>query len=829
MRVKHMTGENKKSNLMGAIPYCAGVIISFLIAFYIRTIPKAGVFLSNGFVRFGGNDPWYHLRNVEAILHNYPHMLWFDAYTTYPFGVRQVFAPLFDMLLASIIWIFGLGNPSQDLINTVCAYYPAVLGALVVIPTYFAAKWVFDRRVGLFAAFLIAISSGQFLSRSMIGFNDHHVTETLFSTVIAMFLIMALKIAREHPITFENLRNKNFDALKPALPCFILTGISLGLYSLAWYGAVFFCFIIGVYITVQHIIDHMHKRSTDYLAVGGVIIFGIALLMIFMVPNLSSRALLLKGLLAGIIAFPLFTLISIELNKKDIKKYYYPLSIAAFSIIIIVLAKAFSPSAYSLIASLATYFIRTGGGATIAEAAPILYQNGVFTLKPLWYNFGPGIYLAFIALLMLMYEVITKKNTQEKTFLIVWTIMIIWATLQQNRFAYYLSVNIAILASYFSIRILEFVGWNTLVANISSKIRDKAGLPEIVKFVKIQHVVSVLLIFLILVNPTYNLAIQQSRGVGGPDEYWREALDWMRYNTPDPGLDYYDNYQIPPAGEKFQYPDTAYGVMSWWDYGHWIEVIGRRIPNANPFQQGIGGRSQSIDEENRPGASTFFTAQSEEAATVVLKAIHPDPDKAGARYIVSDVAMATGKFYAMAAWTLDTADYYISVQTNQGTQNVPGMRYFDSMEARLHIFDTNGLKQYRLVHESPAVNSAETGYKSIYNQFFGGNIPVKNTGNVKIFEYVKGATIKGTAPVNENVTINATIRTGLGRTFEYAQTTSGGNYEFTVPYSTEGPVPGQTQFDTRPIAPYTVSYGNTEKKVRVSEMDVLDGNAVVVN
>lgn len=824
-----MISENKKSKIVNALPYCVGVIISFLIAFYIRTIPKAGVFLSNGFVRFGGNDPWYHLRNVEVILHNFPHFPWFDAYTSYPHGYSQFFAPLFDMLLATIIWVIGLGNPSQDLINNVCAYYPAFLGAVVIIPTYFAAKWVFDRRVGLLAAFLVAISPGQMLSRSMIGFNDHHIAETLFSTITAMFIIITLKVAREHPNTFDNLRNKNFDALKPVLPYLILTGVALGAYSLAWAGALFFSFIIGLYLTVQHIIDHMHKRPTDYLAVSGAMIFLIALLMVLMVPNLSSRALLIKGLFAGIIAFPLLTLISIELNKRKLDKYYYPLTIAALSIAAIILAKAFSPSAYAIIASLSSYFMRTGGGTTIAEASPLLYQGGVFTLKPLWYNFGPAVYVAFAALLMLTYEVITKKNTQEKTFLLVWTVMIIWATLQQNRFAYYLSVNIAILAGYLGIRLLEFGDWNTFIPNFKSKIRSTADLPEIVKVVNIKHILSALLVFLLLINPTYTLAMQQSQGVGGPGGQWLEAVGWMRYNTPDPGLDYYGNYQVPPAGERFQYPDTAYGVMSWWDYGHWIEVIGRRIPNANPFQSGIGGRSHSLDEENRPGASTFFTAPSEEEATAVLEAIHPDPNKAAARYIVSDVEMATGKFYAMTAWTLDTANYYIPVQTDQGTQNVPGPRYFNSMEAKLHIFDGNGLKQYRLVHESPAGYSAETGYKNIYNQLFGGSIPETNTGYVKIFEYVKGATIKGTAPQNDTVTISATIRTGLGRTFEYSQTTSGGNYEFTVPYSTEGPVPGQTQFDTRPVAPYTVSYGNTTTEVRVGEMDVLDGNTIVVN
>ena len=267
-----MTGENKKTKFINSLPFGAGVIISFLIALYIRTLPKAGVFLSNGFVRFSGNDPWYHLRNVESILHNFPDMLWFDAYTQYPWGTHQIFAPLFDMLLAVIIWIIGFGNPSQDLVNTVCAYYPAFLGAFVVVPTYFAAKWLFDRRVGLLASFLIAVAPGQFLSRSMIGFNDHHIVETLFTTIVAMFLIMTLKILREHPITFKTIRDRNFETLKHSLPYMVLTGLALGVYSLAWYGAVFFCFIIGVYITVQHVIDHMHKRSTAYLTIIGLII-----------------------------------------------------------------------------------------------------------------------------------------------------------------------------------------------------------------------------------------------------------------------------------------------------------------------------------------------------------------------------------------------------------------------------------------------------------------------------------------------------------------------------------------------------------------------------
>jgi dolichyl-diphosphooligosaccharide--protein glycosyltransferase len=256
------------------------------------------------------------------------------------------------------------------------------------------------------------------------------------------------------------------------------------------------------------------------------------------------------------------------------------------------------------------------------------------------------------------------------------------------------------------------------------------------------------------------------------------------------------------------------------------------MPNANPFQAGIGGRGGSINETNMPGAAPFFTAQSEEEATSVLEVIDPDPEKAGARYIISDVEMATGKFYAMTAWTLDTEGYYQPYWTGSSYQYLPSTRYFDSMESRLHILDGNGLKQYRLVHETLAYQTqGEALYKQVYNLLYGSSIPEADTGYVKIFEYVKGAKITGTASPDETVNINTTILTGQGRTFDYSQSTtsdSEGRYEFTVPYSTEGPVSGETQFDTAPAGPYVVSYGDTTKEVRVSEEAVLNGDEVQV-
>lgn|GEM_PF-4856893 len=56
-----------------------------------------------------------------------------------------------------------------------------------------------------------------------------------------------------------------------------------------------------------------------------------------------------------------------------------------------------------------------------------------------------------------------------------------------------------------------------------------------------------------------------------------------------------------------------------------------------------------------------------------------------------------------------------------------------------------------------------------------------------------------------------------------------GTYIFEVPYSTTGPIPDETNFDTRPTGPYSITAGNKTKTVDVAEQDVLNGGTITVN
>jgi dolichyl-diphosphooligosaccharide--protein glycosyltransferase len=821
-------------------PYTLAVIIIAFISLGIKTLPADTVFLSNGFVKFVSDDSWYHMRLLEFLLQNYPHGLYFEPWTHYPYGTYNHYGPLFEQLMAIPVLILGRGNPSSELVNIIGAYFPAVLGALTVIPVYYIGKYLGSRKSGLIAAILIALAPGQFLARSMIGFTDNHVAEALFSTLFIMFFMLALISAKRNELRFEHIFNKDFDVLKKPLMYAIMAGIMYSAYQLSWIGASLFAFITVTYSVFQYFLNNLRKESSDYLGIVGIITFLVS--AVLLLPSVHPEIGLdmyayswftVVVAMGTLISFVVLSFIERAFIKKRLNSYYYPLAILGLSILGLITINIISPSFYSTIinAPKAIFGVNTGGAATIAEASSIFYMGGVFSWSGVFGNFtAQGFIVSILGILLLMVS-ISRKSKPEEVLVIVWSVLIFFAIYSQNRFAYYYSVNVSVLCGYVGGLLLEKVKWNELNEKFQNNVKSSADLPNALKFIKVQQVLAVLAIIVFLIYPAYGAAIQQATGSNDPPDAWIEACTWLRSNTPDPGMDYNGIYDAPKNGETFQYPDTAYGVMSWWDYGDYIEIFGHRIPDANPFQEGIGGRRGSINETNEPGAATFFTAQSEKEATSVLKAIDPRPGKMGARYIMSDARMATDIFAAMPAWTLDNDGYYQAYLTGNGYQEIPSTRYFNSMEARLHIFDGNGLKQYRMVYETEAYQTAETVYKQVYDYVFGGNISAVDTGYVKIFEYVKGANITGTASPNETVNINTTIRTNQGRTFAYSQSTtadSQGRYEFTVPYSTEGPISGQTQFETAPTGPYVLSYDNTTKDVRVSEKAVLNGEEIKV-
>ena len=795
----------------------------FLLSLYIRGILPYESIFSGSSVMFGGNDPWHNYRLIENTLAHFPFRPFYEPYTYFPHGMNVIFAPLYDFSISIVIWIIGIFITLDEyIIKTVFVWFPPVLGALTVIPVYLIGKELWNRNAGLIGALVIAILPGQFLSRSMLGFSDHHAMETLLFTTTMLCFFVAIKKVKEHnlTITLNSLKElplwRNLKDIKNKKYIFyvFLSGIFLASYFLSWNGASLIIFVLLVFSVIQYIVDHLRGQNTDYLTFVFCTAFGITLLLVLpflFTPYKWLAQFQVITLLLGLLVFIVLGLLSKVLIKRQIDTKAYPLAIGIIVLFSFIASSVFIPSIYQqLIGTFAT-FMPNAMALTIQEVHPMSTDHILN-----W--FSTTFFVAFVGFWFVMRNIRNEKRPEEILFL-VWSLVMLFACFGQNRFAYYYAVNVALLCGIGSWKLIELVSYEKIVKRIKGKTKkSKKQKKTIERTLNKSHaVIACALIFLVVVLPPMTTSLKVAKYTGGVPYDWIESLEWMRYNTPDPGVDYYGIYETPPDGEDYDYPESAYGVMSWWDYGHWITTIAHRIPNANPFQAGIGGPIGS----GIPGACNFFIVRNEAEANKVADAL-------GVRYVIGDIQMAMGKFGAMTVWAGDIGGYYIQINTEEGSRIVPNAKYYTTMEARLHVLDGRGvslsedfyiepLRHYRLIHESPSNTIIVDGHEIKY---------------VKVFEYVKGARIVGEVPIGSLIEIATNVTTKQGREFVYSiGMVSNGSYEFVVPYSTEGPVEGGTNFDVF-ASPYMMRVGHIEnetvvwdieKQISVSEESVMEG------
>ncbi len=782
-----------------------GLLLSiFALSIYLRAVMPYDSIFNSGIVKFASDDSVFQMRLVENTIANFPNRLTYDAFTFYPFGSTLHWGPLFTLIIATAAMIIGLGNPSPELVNMVGAFTPAIMGALITIPVYFIAKNLFNNRIiGLISALFAAILGGQYFNRSVLGFTDTHVAEILFTTLALACYIIALKYAR-YDVT-------------ASLKYSVLAGLMFASYLLCWTGAPFFIMVVLIFITIQSIIDVYQKKPIKYLINTTSPMFLIPLIFVLPFVNFDygfSRdkysMFHVTVLLLGIVLPFLLNKLSVTLGDKN--KNYFSLSLIGIFVMFLLLIKSIVPQLYdSLInAPKLIFAFPTGGPSTVAEATSILQKPGMFaeSFPILGFLNSDKLAMVFIvAVLGYMVYKFVKTKFPEMLLFIIWSIIMLLATLGQNRWAYYFAVNFAVIGGC-------FVG--LLITMVINKIPSQN---TVVK--KSILVITAIAILTAFTYPTFISTYEISKYGGGDPSgggynEWYESLTWMRNNTPDTGVDYLGTYG---SESTYKYPSTAYGVMSWWDYGHIITYYGHRIPIANPFQAGIGGGPDKL-----PGASMFLTSKSERDANKII-------DELNAKYVISNGYMAYSIMQVFGIWADDT-NYFTEVRTNKGDMTIPNDIYFKNMEAKLHIYDGNGLQHYRLIHESAVNPNTEGGhleqqYKYISNTLYGTNIPIENSGLVKIFEYVPGAEISGIITPNTEIVISNNVITNIGRNITYSQKTISnehGEFSFIVPYSTSGT--GPTNFDTKTSGKYILSYGDITKEVEVKENEVLSGSVI---
>ncbi len=662
---KHKKHTNHPATLLPVIPTkpvsrrvtVILLVLIMAVALWFRVyLPYHQVMTPLG-VKFSGNDAYYQMRLVDVMVHNFPHQSTYDSYFLYPNGGLVSNMHFFDWFLAAVTWAVGLGHPSPHMIDVIGAYYPVVLAVLTLIPIYFIGKVLWNRWAGLFATLLLAILPGEFMGRSILGFTDTHVAEVFLSSMVLLFIILAVK-ASVKVNDWQVWRHKR------VLLYAGLAGFWLVLFMLTWAGSLLFLFLFCLFIVMQMILNHWRQQPS-----AGLITVAVPIFTLYAIVGLLA-SLGAVYWLAGILG--LAAVVACYILSKAMRHWkaqWYPIVLVSGVVLFVALLATFYKPAFAALVGQFAQFIPQGGHLTISEAQPLFTPNGRFTWILAWNNFTVGFFLAIPTLIALAYFAV-KRNEPTKVLFVLWSLIIFIIMVGQRRFAYYFALNVSLLIGYLAWTFLSWIGVDKLEAQKHKEAVSRR--PVLVTF-------GLMVIFVGAYVWNVPLAIETARGViYAPSDAWLQSMEWLKNETPDPFNDpshyYVKETSVSPA---------SYGVMAWWDYGYWITRIGHRIPNSNP--------SQDLVSVNN--TANFFISQDEVSADKIADAVK-------SKYIVLDTDTAYispngggGKFWAMPVWVGKSPNDYFEMYYAQQQQGnyapviVYYPAYFQAMSTRLYNFD----------------------------------------------------------------------------------------------------------------------------------------------
>jgi dolichyl-diphosphooligosaccharide--protein glycosyltransferase len=832
------------------------LIVLYLIALmvftlWIRLLPLLNLGNSDIFGIVGTTDSLYILRQIEQTSANFPLYGWYDPMTYYPYGQVIGLGPVFVWICSGLCVITGALTRSE--IVRTALLVPPVMAVLMIPVVFLLIRKIADLKTGLVGAGLITVIGGNYFFISLAGHFDHHMADVLFSTIFCLSYLYTVSYATDHP---DALKKRGTAGMLVGLS--LVSGITYSVGLLTTPAMIFFGLLIVVYTAVLFFYNFYHNRECEHLLVISFIIFacatGTLLLNGIRAPGTNLYEYSLGQPLAYLLALiGIVALYALVLAFRRNRKGVYPALVFCIGILGLLAVVLLIPElSTSLLSGYRIFF-------GFNPNAGLVQETRNYTLAYGWQSLGFGLVLAAGGYGITFWQSL-KKYRPLLVFILVWTLLMALATWRQARHEYYLTVTIVILSS---ICMVWFFGrgWNALLARMKGGVHtappppsSKNGSEVLHQSIPYVHIILGILVvgismYFVLssIDAEYRFASDQPEGV---NTAWREALEWLRTGTPDPGVDYYRIYDRA----TFTYPDQSYGILTWWDNGNLITFFARRIPNANPFQSGVGESAQ------------FFMADSEEAADIIA-------DNGGIRYIVTDIrttALYLGsiaKAYNASAGLIPYKEPFLIPAPGNVDQYKTVTFYkkpfFRTMLVRLHTFDgsmlqpakvvdieynhptasTRGLKVITSMRSVDAANRS-TAMAPGTGQAGGGTradtvsisylLPVETvpalhhyrlvyesagtlSGNstdkyIKIFEYVPGARIPGEGVIGISLITNA------GRQFEYRQASEQG--EFIVPYSTLG-----NPYNVSAIGKYRII--GTDKEFDVSEDAIQKGLTIV--
>lgn len=454
----------------------AALLAIAIAGFLVRTVGAWGYTFNNGSgdVWMRGNDAWYHLRLIENMAANWPRLMTFDPFTGYPDGAAVVVAPLLSWLVVGMGKVLAFGDPSGHLLKVLTALLPPIAGVATLLPVYFIGREVWNRWAGVVAAGLVLLLPSQFLSRSILGFADHHVLESLFSTTTMLFLILGYK--------------------RRQWRWYALAGIALGLYFLSWHGALFILSVILLWLFVQYVVDMGRGGQERHQLYGPAAATAItlAIWLPFKLYNADWRlSVLFLGMMAAIGPF-------LMLCSRIARARWQWWVLVAGTGLAAVAVLSIAPPGFK-------------DTMRVAQQIALPTHLGVRSIgetKAMSLSYFGMVYAANIATAgAALYW--TVKERHEFLLIALWGGIMLLFSISQMRWEYYLVVPLSLLSAYGFVR-------------IGTKVRREVK--------RGSALASLLFMLFATCIAGFGFAGQGSIMTGD----WYEALTWLRNNSPEP-------------------------------------------------------------------------------------------------------------------------------------------------------------------------------------------------------------------------------------------------------------------------------------------------------
>ncbi len=472
----------------GRVVVAVALAAVFAAALWIRVAPPWPLVFRDGRVVLLTNDPWIHARHVDEILRHFPVPKPWDPLRLHPGGQANE-APLFPLTLATTAWILGGGAPSPDFVDRVLAWAPAVLGALVVLPAFALGRRLFGAPTGLLAAAVAAFLPGQGLQRSLLGYTDHHVAESLLSLLVLASLAAALATSG-----------------RPRMRWSVVAGLWLGAYLATWAHGILLPLFVVLWTAVEVVWQHSRTSETGPWPVAGPAL-GVAFVVVLPLAGWPGMQLTLPALGLGAAAIYAMTATSRALAGRGRGRTTLVLAGATAALVLVLLLWLLVPSWVGELLALGRRFDSAASG-TIGEARPLLFLSGRFSLLPVWNELRTSALLGLLGLVLLFRET-ARDHRPAQTLLLAWALVSFALTLGQVRFGYYLAPAVALLAAF-------------AVSRLVGGLHPAFGVAAAV---------------CLAVYPVFPPALAAARSpTPGPSPDWVETLDWLRRETPDPAV-----------------------------------------------------------------------------------------------------------------------------------------------------------------------------------------------------------------------------------------------------------------------------------------------------